>query len=171
MSDSVLIRMERPGKADRLFREGLVNDDGICLHTFSVVPMEFAMRWTESYRNQGLIPAGRQIAAAEKHLFYDNCFTVMELQDTAGEALGWYLDICSPLRRGTQEYLVTDLFLDVWLWPDGRYQVFDQEEFEAAVQAGLLDADQERIARETLSYLQVEIGARRFLQSHLGKTA
>jgi hypothetical protein len=171
MAESVVIRFARPGKPDRLFREGLVSDDGVCLHTYSIVPPEFAARWSHSYQEQGLIPAGRRIAAAEKHLFYAKGFAVLELQDSQGAALGWYMDICSPLRREAGEYLVTDLFLDVWLWPDGRWQVFDQDEFDTALEGGLLDANQAQAARATLAQLQVEIGTGRFLQTHLGKNA
>ena len=52
---------------------------------------------------------------------------------------------------------ITDLFLDLWINPDGTYQIQDEDEFEEAVQNGAIDAELERKARDVLTALIAEV--------------
>jgi protein associated with RNAse G/E len=65
--------------------------------------------------------------------FTDRWYNVFEIHDRDDLALkGYYCNISTPARviDGRVEY--EDLYLDVWMDPDGRQTVLDQDEFEAA---------------------------------------
>lgn len=54
---------------------------------------------------------------------------------------GYYANILTPAVFGSGgEWATTDLFLDVWMSPDGQVTVLDEEQFLDAVQLGLIDA-------------------------------
>jgi len=60
-------------------------------------------------------------------------FTVGKIRDLHGRHTGYYCDIVTPpklLRDGGVE--LTDLFLDLWVLPDLRFKVLDEEELENA---------------------------------------
>jgi len=61
-------------------------------------------------------------------------FNVVKVRDLRGEHTGYYCDITAPpklLEDGSIE--ITDLFLDLWVSPDLRYRVLDQDELEEAL--------------------------------------
>jgi predicted RNA-binding protein associated with RNAse of E/G family len=65
--------------------------------------------------------------------FTDRWFNVFEIYDRDDGALkGWYGNVSTPARflDGRLEY--SDLYLDVWMDPEGTQTVLDQDEFEAA---------------------------------------
>lgn len=74
-----------------------------------------------------------------------------------GTWTGYYVDILEPVLweeddPDTIEPLV-DLALDLWIAPDGSYQVLDEDEFEQAVSDGSLTTRQATHARSTLAAL------------------
>ena len=62
----------------------------------------------------------------------------MELLDTPGNRLGFYIDIHTTMRENGGELYLTDLFLDLWVGPDGSFFELDRDEFEQAYQARTL---------------------------------
>ena len=76
-----------------------------------------------------------------------------------GTWTGYYADILEPVRwRGSDPRTlepIVDLFLDLWIAPDGRYVVLDEDEFEEAIAAGRLSQAQidhaRRILREVVA--------------------
>jgi hypothetical protein len=44
----------------------------------------------------------------------------------------------------------TDLFLDMWVAPDGKYMILDEDEFEEAISLGHLTSEQINHARRVL---------------------
>jgi GrpB-like predicted nucleotidyltransferase (UPF0157 family)/predicted RNA-binding protein associated with RNAse of E/G family len=61
-------------------------------------------------------------------------FSIVKVRNLRGEHTGYYCDITTLprlLKDGSVE--VTDLFLDLWVSPDLRYKVLDQDELEEAV--------------------------------------
>ncbi len=55
---------------------------------------------------------------------------------------GYYANILTPaVFKEGGEWATTDLFLDVWMSPDGRVTVLDEEQFLEAVQEGLIEPD------------------------------
>jgi len=64
-------------------------------------------------------------------------FTVGKIRDLQGRHTGYYCDVVTPpklLEDGGVE--LTDLFLDLWVSPDLRHEVLDEEELEDAFSRG-----------------------------------
>jgi len=67
----------------------------------------------------------------------DHWYSVVKVRDLEGKHTGYYCDIATPpriLKDGTLEF--TDLFLDLWVSPDLRFKVLDEEELENAFRRG-----------------------------------
>lgn len=67
-----------------------------------------------------------------------------------GTLKGWYCNICRPAEITASAVSCEDLALDLWVDPDGRCLVLDEEEFAASP----LPAGDRRQAREALQELQ-----------------
>lgn len=156
-SKQVTIHLARVGKPERSYREGLVEDNGIRVNTFSVVPESIAIHLSEKFQKYGWIPRDQVIHSVSKYLFYREFFSIVQYQDQAGHVLGHYCDIVTPLQRNGDDYFLTDLILDLWISPDGQVIELDRDEFETAISEGLLPAELERFALDTLSRLTSEI--------------
>lgn len=77
--------------------------------------------------------------------FYDNhqCLT------------GYYCDIQRPLQwdDAEQTWWAEDLYLDLWVWPDGSYTILDQLELRAAERKGWITPELANKARRELADL------------------
>lgn len=65
--------------------------------------------------------------------FTDRWYNLFEIHDREdGRLKGTYCNVCTPARftEGLVEY--EDLYLDVWMDPQGKQTVLDRDEFEAA---------------------------------------
>ncbi|MDH5759202.1 MAG: DUF402 domain-containing protein [Gemmatimonadota bacterium] len=66
-----------------------------------------------------------------------------------GTFSGVYANILTPARMDPDgTWHTTDLFLDVWLPPDGAVQLLDEDEFREAVTRGWIDAETSERAEE-----------------------
>ncbi len=74
-----------------------------------------------------------------------------------GRLKGWYCNIARPASISETVVAAEDLILDVWVAPDGRWQVLDEDEF-AADQT--LDQPTREAALAALSVLLAQIAAR-----------
>ena len=64
-------------------------------------------------------------------------FSVGKIRDLDGKHTGYYCDIITPPRLLEHSAVeITDLFLDLWVSPDLRYKVLDEEELEDALEKG-----------------------------------
>lgn len=94
-------------------------------------------------------------------LWYD----VGKIYNLNNEWTGYYCDVLKPVKRsldGTRkpEYFeITDLFLDLWINPDGTYEIQDEDEFEDAVQNGAIDTELEKKAWNVMKALIAEVEA------------
>ena len=101
-------------------------------------------------------------------LWYD----VGKVYNLDNEWTGYYCDILKPVKRSLDKtgqlncFEITDLFLDLWVNPDGTYEIQDEDEFEEAIQNGAIDAELERKARSVLNTLIAEVEESR-LESRL----
>ncbi len=90
-------------------------------------------------------------------LFKDRPFDVGRIYRPDGTWTGYYSDILEPVRWVASDprtlQPITDLFLDLWIAPDGRHQVLDEDEFEEAVGRGILRREQIDHARRVLGEL------------------
>jgi predicted RNA-binding protein associated with RNAse of E/G family len=83
-----------------------------------------------------------------------------------GTWTGFYSDITEPIRwQGSDARTletVVDLFLDVWISPEGVHEVLDADELEEALTARWITEDQARQARATLEEILCAIEANAF---------
>ena len=158
----VKIHLARILKPVRHFLDGLVEDNGRCLKTHTIIPSHISAPWSEAWQQEGRIPFGRVIGSVSKYLFYDQCFSIMEIHDITDKLLGYYVDISTPVRKDEGEYFLDDLILDLWIYPDQTYLVLDEEEWQQAVQGGLVSKEIQSIANRTLARLKKEIHAGKF---------
>lgn len=91
-------------------------------------------------------------------LWYD----VGKIYNRNNEWTGYYCDIIVPVVRTESRFEITDLFLDLWVYPDGSYEIQDEDEFEAAIQSGAIDIGLARKAREALNALIAEVESGEF---------
>lgn len=92
-----------------------------------------------------------------------------KVYDLAGELVGYYCDIICPPRRTAMGLEIDDLFLDLWVSPDGRYLILDEEEFSEALARGWLDASTAARAREELDKLVALAESGRFPPAKVGE--
>lgn len=69
---------------------------------------------------------------------------------------GIYANILTPpvIEEDGRVWRTTDLFLDLWLDPEGELAVLDREQFEEAVARGWIDAERAERAREEVRRLE-----------------
>lgn len=74
-----------------------------------------------------------------------------------GRHTGYYVDVLEPVRWQGDDLAtiepLTDLFLDLWVAPDGRWQILDEPEFQEAEERGWITQQQAAHARRTLEQL------------------
>ncbi len=91
--------------------------------------------------------------------FYnDRWYNIFEIHDRQDDGLkGWYCNIGRPavISQATVSYV--DLALDLWVSPEGRQTVLDQEEFEALQ----LNPEEREQAWNALTQLQVLFQSKR----------
>jgi len=64
-----------------------------------------------------------------------------------GRTKGWYCNVCQPMELEGDQLRFVDMELDVFLYPDGRFVILDEDEL---LQSGLPQADQD-LARSGLA--------------------
>lgn len=84
--------------------------------------------------------------------FTERWYNLFEIHDLGDERLkGWYCNIARPAELDEEGNLCyVDLALDLWVAPDGKQTVLDEDEFAALN----LDADTRSRARAALAELQ-----------------
>ncbi|MBX5455940.1 MAG: DUF402 domain-containing protein [Thermogemmatispora sp.] len=92
-----------------------------------------------------------------EYYYTDRWFNIFAIAGKDGKRKGWYCNIAEPAVIQDDRIEQVDLFLDVWVDRQGRVQVLDEDEFQAATN---LSATQRRGAREGLQAL-LEMVARR----------
>jgi len=90
-------------------------------------------------------------------LFKDRPFDIGRFYRPDGTWTGYYADVLEPVRWAGSDPTtlapIIDLFLDLWIAPDGRHLVLDEDEFEEAISRGSVTIDQIVHARSVLRYL------------------
>jgi predicted RNA-binding protein associated with RNAse of E/G family len=110
---------------------------------------------------------GKVVLAPAYHIVYFEMmrkwFSVGKIRNLDGHHTGYYCDIVTPprvLEAGVVE--VTDLFLDLWVAPDLRYRVLDEEELEAALTKGWITKRLYETAKKELKKLIALVEQGRF---------
>jgi predicted RNA-binding protein associated with RNAse of E/G family len=83
--------------------------------------------------------------------FIEKGLEVIKIFDFNEQLTGYYCNINTRPKTFDGGYEVVDLYLDVWVFPDLRFVVLDEEEFNDAVEKGLVDDDERIFAKRVLS--------------------
>ncbi|GCE49021.1 hypothetical protein EI42_01535 [Thermosporothrix hazakensis] len=85
-----------------------------------------------------------------EYYYTDRWFNIFDIAGAEGERKGWYCNIVEPAMIKGNCVRQADLYLDVWVTPDGEYLVLDEDEFTADT---TLSATQRKGARQGLQEL------------------
>ena len=86
--------------------------------------------------------------------FIGENYDVLKVYDENGEFRGLYIDVLAYSKRNGNTLEMLDLFLDIFVFPDGRAFLLDEDELEMALSYGLIDRETfdfaYRVAREII---------------------
>lgn len=94
--------------------------------------------------------------------FVREWYEIIKIWNHEGEFVGYYCNINRPPERFEGGYEATDLFLDLWVFPDMEYVILDEDELLEAVERGLIDNTTESKAKEVLNTLVNMVEGRNF---------
>lgn len=156
--EKVRIEYIRPGKEVTYYEEEFLAQDETCLRTFKTLPEEISVHLSNALLSQNLIVPDQRVATISKLYFFNEPFNLLEFRAAGGSLLGYYSDIGEPLiQLSPAEFQMTDLFLDLWLFPDSRPLELDWDEFEDAIEKQLITPVQAELARRAMRRLVEEI--------------
>jgi len=90
-------------------------------------------------------------------------FNIVKVRNMQGKHTGYYCDVTTPpklLEDGSVE--LTDLFLDLWVSPDLKYKVLDEDELEEALEKGRIEKQLYDKAKKELRKLVALVERGRF---------
>ena len=91
-------------------------------------------------------------------LWYD----IGKIYNLDNEWTGYYCDIMMPVKRSSDQFEIVDLFLDLWVSPDGSYEIQDEDEFETALEEGVITPELAEKAQNALNDLIDAVTSGRF---------
>jgi len=83
---------------------------------------------TVEHADLGIIPAG---TVSEEYYYFDRWYNIFRFSTPDGSLISRYCNINMPPTYVNSVLEYVDLDLDVVLWPDGKIDILDREEFEA----------------------------------------
>jgi protein associated with RNAse G/E len=86
-----------------------------------------------------------------EYYYFDRWYNVFQVYSKDGDLKGWYCNVTAP-ARADEELTFVDLALDLWVWPDHRYLVLDEDEFDDLA-ASSYSPEHVAAARQALSEL------------------
>jgi predicted RNA-binding protein associated with RNAse of E/G family len=85
-----------------------------------------------------------------EYYYSDRWFNIFDILDVNGKRKGWYCNVAQPAVIFDDRIEQIDLLLDIWVAPQGKPLVLDEDEFAAAT---TLSEEQRKGAREGLRAL------------------
>jgi len=159
MNKGTLVRIKyiRPGKEVTYYEEDFYSQDETCIRTFKTLPDDISARLSDALVKQLLIQPGQRVGTIAKVYFFNESFNLLEFRTLDGNLLGYYSDIGEPATPiSDNEIQMVDLYLDIWLYPDGRLLELDWDEFEEAVEKQVITSTQADLARQSMQRLVEE---------------
>lgn len=115
------------------------------------------------YRGQEVLASGYW---AVWFLLRGEPFDIARFYRPNGSWTGYYVDVLEPVYWDGDDpdtlHPIVDLFLDIWIAPDGSFTVLDEDEFDDAIRLGYLSQERSQSARATLETLTTAICQGRF---------
>ena len=134
--------------------------------------IEQQLRVRKPRRQFGRVAVGKGYLA-EWVIFRGRWYDVGKFYDSKRRLMGYYCDIIRPVMRllsdEAKTSIITDLFLDLWITPEGRYVVLDEDELERALANHIISNSLARRARRELQLLIQSTQAGRFPPTSIRK--
>jgi predicted RNA-binding protein associated with RNAse of E/G family len=151
--DAVTIHYRRPPDREEVFEQAVVDDDGECVVTY--LP--------SARVKKPMVVGGRVVLKPGSPIVWftyrgDVWHDVGRFHLADGTFTGVYANVLTPVRMDGAAWETTDLFLDVWMDANGRAEILDQDEFDAALAAGWIDP---RTAARALAEAERLVGGTR----------
>lgn len=89
-----------------------------------------AARWTRKRHDLGYVVFEPGDHFTE-YYYSNRWYNIFDIADSDGTRKGWYCNVAAPADIGSEYIRQVDLLLDVWVDPDGRTLVLDEDEFAA----------------------------------------
>jgi uncharacterized protein len=140
----------RPGQETQIFNSTLLHaDHNSIILTHTVNPSRPIRHFGETVGDTGY--------EAVWFLFKGKPYDVARFYRPDCTFTGYFVDVLEPVEwegsdAGTLQPLV-DLFLDLWIAPDGRFQLMDEDELEDAVHRGFIGRAKAKVARTVANEL------------------
>ncbi len=156
MTKNVVIEYLRPPGPPVVIQSELLHDDG------NLTVFRHPLSPSSPIEVEGQLVLAKGFTGVW-FLYAGEAYDIGRIHDLRGAVTGYYCDMVLPLEHvGAGRYAITDLFLDLWISPGGRCSVLDREEFNTAVENGVLSAEQAQLAEHTLQTLLDEAARGRF---------
>lgn len=134
-SGSVRIRYRRLPDRLQVFQQAVVADDGGCVVTY--LPRAELTRPVAAAGRVVLEPGAPVVWFTYRGGVWHD---VGRFHLADGTFTGLYANVLTPVRMDGGTWDTTDLCLDVWMGADGAVEILDRDEFDAALDAGWIDA-------------------------------
>ena len=155
MNTVTLTYKRPPNRVNHFQQELLYLDDAVIVTSQRVKPSSPIVQNGETVLAENF--------AAVWFVFTGLWYDVGKVYNLKNEWTGYYCDIMKPVKRSVDangklnRFEITDLFLDLWINPDGSYEIQDEDEFEEAVQKGAIDAELEKKAWDVMKTLIADV--------------
>ncbi len=160
MTPSVRIHYHRPDRGTTVFVEHLLLDQP-----------DVKVTLLADYQGEDAYAGDRLILSAGAPIvwfvFPNLCRDLGRFHLADGTFTGWYTNLRAPIRMKGPDWYCTDLFLDHWQPADGSPgEWLDEDELDAAVGAGLLDAARFDIVQAERAAITAELTAGTWPPAH-----
>lgn len=91
------------------------------------------------------LPAGCRTTALYQR---DEPYVFWRIESPSGSLMGYYVHLACQVSFDAQSVNWDDLTLDVWVHPDGRCEVWDEEELQGLLERGIIGPDKWREVQE-----------------------
>ena len=111
-----------------------------------------------------VIPSGSTTIA---HYWTDRGYVVWRMYDSEGLLIGSLFHIVKNVIIARKHVRYLDLIVDIWIAPDGKLRVLDEDELEVCKKAGLMSIEEERwIEKQKTLILHTHAGIIKALWIH-----
>lgn len=148
---SISFDLIRPGRSQTKFFARLLHADE------RLIIVEHLLHPSKPFHYAGVEVIGEGYRGVW-FLYNGEPFDIGRFYRPDGTWTGYYVDILEPVQwEGAEpESLkpLVDLFLDVWIAPDGHHTVLDEDEFATARESGSIGENQARAALSALQHIE-----------------
>jgi len=90
-------------------------------------------------------------------IFKNRWYDIGKFYDQSGKWLGYYCDIIKPVSKllvdKSRTVNLTDLYLDLWISPENKFLIFDEDELADAVKKGHITCKIAKCVKDQMNIL------------------